>query len=102
MSEVQCVHLSQLTEKTNVGTKAQNLHQLMKLGYRVPETIVIPYESFKACKSDSKTGFACIEKLLESIIDEGKYVPPRMWKTLLSFHLQASLKRTCISRGLPP
>ena len=77
MSEVQYVHLSQLTEKTNVGTKAQNLHQLMKLGYRVPETIVIPYESFKACKSDSKTGFACIEKLLESIIDEGKYYSVR-------------------------
>jgi phosphoenolpyruvate synthase/pyruvate phosphate dikinase len=69
---VSIIPLSQIEKHTNSGAKARNLSVLQKMGHKIPETFVIPFEAFEEYLVDRKSGLQSISKLLEGILDESK------------------------------
>lgn len=69
---VSIIPLSQIEKHTNSGAKARNLSVLQKMGHKIPETFVIPFEAFEEYLVDRNSVLQSISKLLEGILDESK------------------------------
>jgi phosphohistidine swiveling domain-containing protein len=66
------ISLSKIGKHTNSGAKARNLSVLQKMGLKIPETFVIPFEAFEKYSVDRKSSLQNIAKLLKEILDENK------------------------------
>ncbi|MHA2600690.1 MAG: PEP/pyruvate-binding domain-containing protein [Candidatus Thorarchaeota archaeon SMTZ1-83] len=74
---ISIIPLFQITKHTNAGTKAYNLSLLKKMGYAVPETFVIPFESFDEYSADNDVGMLNMSRLLRGVLDENKHYSVR-------------------------
>lgn len=66
------IPLSKIERYKNSGAKARNLLVLQKMGFKIPKTLVIPFQAFEEYLVNRESCLDRITKQLEGILDENK------------------------------
>jgi phosphohistidine swiveling domain-containing protein len=69
---ISIIPLSRIKKHTNSGVKARNLSILQKMGLKVPETFVIPFEAFEEYRVNRGSSIDNLMTSLEKILDKSK------------------------------